>query len=107
MTIYLYKIESQEIQKHHLCAIYNQWVAGSTPVTSSKKNLRYTDRFRVISWVFLRYKGLKWAGKCDKNVTNSKKLEKMGQSVQLNEDSALYQINVFLAAENSAMRPAG
>ena len=35
--------------------ICNQWVAGSTPVTSSKKVLRYTAEKRRVSWGFCFY----------------------------------------------------
>ena len=45
----LYKSERLKMPELVIGLFCNQWVAGSTPVTSSKKALRYTAKRRCIS----------------------------------------------------------
>ena len=44
MTVYLSEIKYKATQENHFVRICNQWVAGSTPVTSST-NERTNDGF--------------------------------------------------------------
>ena len=53
MTNYLLESKHNATQENHFVRICNQWVAGSTPVTSSKKPLRNVDFWAAFAFVFL------------------------------------------------------